>query len=210
MIYNVKTGAFEPNYDGLDSGQLPQDCYAVTEEQINLISASITGGGSVWVENGVIQCSGKSPSACHVFDTATKQFVLSETKQAESIKETQAKLIDAIDTKAAGIYATWTRFEVEHKARREAAEAFKNANYEGECSRYISDFAKHAGLDNQAATDLILEQSTTLDKLLAELANQRMRKYELKKDGLTVEQMQAIYDDIIKQMDNLVEAYNNG
>ena len=43
-----------------------------------------------------------------------------------------------------------------------------------------------------------------------ELANQRMRKYELKAPNLTLEQMQSIYDDIIKQMDNLMEAYQNG
>ena len=57
MIYNIKTGTFEPNYDALDSTQLPPNCYVVTEEQINLISDSITGGGVVWVDNGVIQCS---------------------------------------------------------------------------------------------------------------------------------------------------------
>lgn len=37
-----------------------------------------------------------------------------------------------------------------------------------------------------------------------------MRKYELKAPNLTLEQMQATYDDIIKQMDALMEAYNNG
>ena len=43
-----------------------------------------------------------------------------------------------------------------------------------------------------------------------ELANQRMRKYELKAPNLTLEKLQSIHDDIIKQMDNLMEAYQNG
>ena len=60
------------------------------------------------------------------------------------------------------------------------------------------------------ATDLILVQAAGLEKLQMELANQRMRKYELKAPDLTLEQMQATYDDIIKQMDHLMEAYNNG
>ena len=210
MIYNIKTGTFEPNYDALDSGQLPPDCYVVTEEQVNLISASITGGGAVWAENGVIQCSGSAPSAYHVFDLDAKKWVISQEKQTALLAEKRNNLLDQIDSHAATIYSTWTRFESEYRERQTAAEAYKSANYQGECSRYITDFAQRAGLDNKTATNLILTQAAGLEKLQVELANQRMRKYELKSPGLTLEQMQSIYDDIIKQMDGLMEAYNNG
>lgn len=181
-----------------------------TQAQIEEISESITNGGDVWVENGKIHCSGKAPSEFHVFDRKKKQFVLSGEKQAEFTKKMKAQLINNIDVHAASIYSTWTRFESEYRERQAAAEAFKNANYQGECSRYITDFAKRAGLNNQAATDLILVQAAGLEKLQVELANQRMRKYELKVPGLTIEKMQSIHDDIIKQMDALMEAYNNG
>ncbi|WP_315090406.1 hypothetical protein [Aggregatibacter segnis] len=137
------------------------------------------------------------------------QYVLVDkdmTVNQEAIK----KLIDGIDNHAAKIYSTWTRFESEYRERQAAAEAYKSANYEGECSRYITDFAKRAGLNNKAATDLILVQAAGLEKLQVELANQRMRKYELKAPNLTLEQLQSIYNDIIKQMDELMEAYNNG
>ena len=210
MIYNIKTGTFEPNYDALDSGQLPPDCYVVTEEQVNLISASITGGGAVWAENGVIQCSGSAPSAYHVFDLDSKKWVISPEKQTTLLAEKRDSLIEQIDNHAATIYSTWTRFESEYRERQTAAEAYKSANYQGECSRYITDFAKRAGLDNKVATNLILMQAAGLKKLQVELANQRMRKYELKAPGLTLEQIQATYNDIIKQMDNLMEAYQNG
>lgn len=181
-----------------------------TQAQIEEISESITNGGDVWVENGKIHCSGKAPSEFHVFDRKKKQFVLSGEKQAEFTKKMKAQLINNIDVHAASIYSTWTRFESEYRERQSAAEAFKNANYQGECSRYITDFAKRAGLNNQAATDLILVQAAGIEKLQVELANQRMRKYELKVPGLTIEKMQSIHDDIIKQMDALMEAYNNG
>ena len=181
-----------------------------TQAQIEEISESITNGGDVWVENGKIHCSGKAPSEFHVFDRKKKQFVLSGEKQAEFTKKMKAQLINNIDVHAASIYSTWTRFESEYRERQSVAEAFKNANYQGECSRYITDFAKRAGLNNQAATDLILVQAAGLEKLQVELANQRMRKYELKVPGLTIEKMQSIHDDIIKQMDALMEAYNNG
>ena len=210
MIYNIKTGTFEPNYDALDSGQLPPDCYVVTEEQVNLISASVTGGGAVWAEDGVIQCSGSAPSAYHVFDLDAKKWMISPEKQTALLTEKRDSLIEQIDNHAATIYSTWTRFESEYRERQAAAEAYKSVNYEGECSRYITDFAKRAGLNNKAATDLILVQAAGLEKLQIELANQRMRKYELKAPNLTLEQMQATYGDIIKQMDALMEAYQNG
>ena len=150
----------------------------------------------------------KQPSPAHEWDG--KAWVISPAKQTAFLSEQRDNLIDQIDNHAATIYSTWTRFESEYRERQTAAETFKSANYEGECSRYITDFAKRAGLNNKAATDLILVQAAGLEKLQIELANQRMRKYELKAPNLTLEQMQSIYDDIIKQMDNLMEAYNNG
>lgn len=150
----------------------------------------------------------KQPTVDHVWNG--NSWVIPPEKQAALALDKQVKLIAEIDERAAKIYSTWTRFESEYRERQSAAEAFKNANYQGECSRYITDFAKRAGLNNQAATDLILVKAAGLEKLQVELANQRMRKYELKVPGLTIEKMQSIRDDIIKQMDALMEAYNNG
>ena len=98
MIYNIKTGTFEPIYDALDSGQ-PPDCYVVTEEQVNLISASITGGGAVWAEDGVIQCSGSAPSAYHVFELKTKKWVISPAKQTALLAERKTQLLNVIANK---------------------------------------------------------------------------------------------------------------
>ena len=207
MLFNLETNTFAPDHLVTDN---EQNWVEVNDEEIDGISASITGGGAVWLENGKIKYSGKAPSEYHVFDRERKQFVISKEKQAEFTKETQARLIENIDVHAASIYSTWTRFESEYRERQAAAEAFKNANYQGECSRYISDFAQRARLDNKTATNMILTQAAGLEKLQVELANQRMRKYELKAPNLTLEQLQSIHDDIIKQMNNLMEAYQNG
>lgn len=137
-------------------------------------------------------------------------WVLNEEKQAELKAQKLQQFIDGVDSKAASIYSVWTRFEQEYAQRETAAVTFKAANYQGEVSRFIADFATKAGIDNVTATNLILVQAEGLRKLLVELANQRMRKYELKKADLTEDEMQSIYDDIIQQMDNLAEAYSNG
>lgn len=150
----------------------------------------------------------KQPTVDHVWNG--NSWVIPPEKQAALAMDKQVKLMAEIDEQAAKIYSTWTRFESEYRERQTAAEAYKAAGYQGECSRYITDFAKRAGLNNQVATDLILVQAAGLEKLQVELANQRMRKYELKVPGLTIEKMQSIRDDIIKQMDALMEAYNNG
>lgn len=157
--------------------------------------------------NGYILVN-KKPTELHIWNG--NSWVIDEEKQTEVKRELIKRLVDSIDDTAASISAKWTRFAEEYKERESAALAFKEANYEGECSRYISDFAQRARLDNKTATNLILTQAAGLKKLQMELANQRMRKYELKAPNLTIEQMQSIHDDIIKQMDNLMEAYQNG
>lgn len=148
------------------------------------------------------------PSPYHELN-GTK-WVIDEVKKAELKALNQQKFINDIDAKAEAIYSNWTRFESEYKARKEAAEAYKATGYQGEASRYITSFAIPAGISNKAATDLILTQAAGLQKLQDELAAQRMRKYELRRPDLSDEQMKAICDDIIQQMDNLAEAYSNG
>lgn len=150
----------------------------------------------------------KQPTELHKWNG--NSWIVDEKKKTEIKLELIKNLVHSIDDTAANISSRWTRFAEEYKEREAAAEAFKVANYEGECSRYISDFAQRARLDNKTATNLILTQAAGLKKLQMELANQRMRKYELKAPNLTIEQMQSIHDDIIKQMDNLMEAYQNG
>ncbi|MCK8829535.1 hypothetical protein MY598_04850, partial [Haemophilus influenzae] len=100
----------------------------------------------------------------------------------------------------------WTRFAEEYKERESAALAFKEANFAGEVSVYISSFATVAGLDNQSASLLILQQAESLRTLQQQLAVQRMRKYELKNEALSDEELQRIHDDIIGKMQTLAEA----
>ena len=140
----------------------------------------------------------------------TKSFELSKEKQTALLAETQTRLIANIDEHAAKIYSTWTRFESEYRERQTAAEGFKSANYEGECSRYISDFAQRARLDNKTATNLILTQAAGLEKLQVELANQRMRKYELKAPISRLSNCNQSMMTLSSKWITWMEAYQNG
>ncbi|BBE82148.1 TPA: hypothetical protein ACPSFK_001362 [Haemophilus influenzae] len=145
----------------------------------------------------------RQPTELHKWNG--NSWIVDEKKKTEIKRELIKNLVDSIDDTAANISSRWTRFVEEYKEREAAAIAFKEANYEGECSRYISDFAQRARLDNKTATNLILTQAAGLKKLQMELANQRMRKYELKHEALSDEELQRIHDDIIGKMQTLAE-----
>lgn len=159
-------------------------------------------------KDGTFHARSFRPSAAHEWDG--KAWEIPPEKLTALLAEKRAQLIDEIDKKAETIYSVWTRFEAEYKARKEAAEVFKASGYKGKPSIYITSFATPAGVDNKTATEIILQQAAGLQKLQDHLAALRMRKYELKHPNLTLEQLQAISDDIIKQMDELMEAYKNG
>ncbi|MDY0501473.1 hypothetical protein NMU76_03965 [Pasteurella multocida] len=145
----------------------------------------------------------KQPTELHKWNG--NSWVIDEEKQTEIKRELIKKLVDSIDDAAAGIGARWTRFAEEYKEREAAALAFKEANFTGEVSIYISSFATVAGLDNKSATLLILKQAQGLRTLQEQLAVQRMRKYELKHEELNEEELQQIHDDIIGKMQALAE-----
>ena len=198
-------------FDDSDGGFVPENAIEISQgKYIELLNGQAQGKQIIADKTGNPVLIDPQPSAAHELNHDTLQWEISAEKQTALLAESQTRLIANIDEHAAKIYSTWTRFESEYRERQAAAEAFKSANYEGECSRYISDFAQRARLDNKTATNLILTQAAGLEKLQVELANQRMRKYELKAPNLTLEQLQSIHDDIIKQMDNLMEAYQNG
>ena len=207
MTIYYKDGFFDDSYGGF----VPEGAVEVSQDKyIELLNGQSQGKQIIAVKTGKPVLIDLQPSTAHVLNLDTLTWEISPEKQTALLAETQTRLIANIDEHAAKIYSTWTRFESEYRERQTAAEAFKAANYEGECSRYISDFAQRARLDNKTATNLILTQAAGLEKLQMELANQRMRKYELKAPNLTLEQLQSIYADIVKQMDNLMEAYQNG
>ena len=145
----------------------------------------------------------RQPTELHKWNG--NSWVVDKKKKTEIKRELIKNLVDSIDDTAANISARWTRFAEEYKEREAAAIAFKEANFAGEVSVYISSFATVAGLDNQSASLLILQQAESLRTLQQQLAVQRMRKYELKHEALSDEELQRIHDDIIGKMQTLAE-----
>lgn len=108
-----------------------------------------------------------------------------------------------IDAKAAAIYAHWTRFEAEYRAREVAAQAFADAGYLGDPGLYVTSFAEPAGLTAHAATDAILAQAAALRVAQDALAALRMRKYEIAR-AVDAESAQVLADEIVAAMDEIM------
>ena len=146
----------------------------------------------------------RQPTELHKWNG--NSWVVDKKKKTEIKRELIKNLVDSIDDTAANISSRWIRFAEEYKEREAAAIAFKEANFAGEVSVYISSFATVAGLDNQSASLLILQQAERLRALQQQLAVQRMRKYELKHEALSDEELKNIHDDIVSKMRQLAEA----
>ena len=113
------------------------ELFVLSDEQYQQYEA--INSDDITYQDGVFYGRPRAPSAAHSWDG--KKWVEDNRKITALLQENQTKFTADIDEHAAKIYSTWTRFESEYRERQAAAEAFKAANYEGECSRYITDFA---------------------------------------------------------------------
>jgi hypothetical protein len=121
------------------------------------------------------------------------------------LADVKRDLIASIDGMVAATYSTWTRFQAEYEARREAAQAFQAAGYAGDPGVWVSSYATAAGLTGKQAADNILAQAAALDATLANVGALRMRKYEISAaaDAATA---QSIANDITAQVSEAIAA----
>lgn len=81
----------ENEESGIEYSTYGEGWYPVTtEDELRAISASITGGGEVWLEKGKLKTSGKAPSPYHkwqnkkwIIDPEQQQAVISAEKSAK-------------------------------------------------------------------------------------------------------------------------------
>lgn len=84
-----------------------------------------------------------------------------------------------IDDRAAQVYAVWSRFEKETEAREAAARSYRDNEFQGEASVWITSYADSAGLNYIDAALSILKHAQQRHAAQEALAVLRMRKYEL-------------------------------
>lgn len=184
---------------------IPDSAFALTDEQYQQVFDAVSNGYQIIIDGTDIRLIDPAPSAYHT--RKDNEWVLDEGAKHQKCADLRNQLIKSIDDRAAEISTNWIRFTIEYQEREAAALVFKEHGFQGEPSVYVTSFSSAAGIDNKTAAELILQQAEGLRTLQRHLATQRMRKYELKKEDLTEEELQSIHDDILHQMQTLAEAY---
>lgn len=105
---------------------------------------------------------------------------LQASEVEDHIQQAISQSVQAIDNAAAEVYNRFMPFAEEYKAREAQAQAFKDANYQGDMPSQVAAFAVPAGMAPKQAADLILAQSAGLRHDIEALGIQRMRKQEVK------------------------------
>ncbi len=148
----------------------------------------------------------ESPTPYHTFSDLLDDWELTPEADQKQFSDALKASKSEIDSTAADISNRWTRFAEEYEKREAQALAFKGAGYTGECGNYITMFSERAGLTTTEATDLILLQAETLRTLQAQLASERMRKYELDACA-TVELIQLLAQEICTNLTVIGDSY---
>lgn len=147
-----------------------------SQEEINAISLSITGGGEVWIEDGEIKCSGKAPSQFHVFNMATKSFELSKEKQAALFEQQKEdllnKLADKADQLKNGLLVGYPQTEIESFYRQEkealAWQADRNTP-----TPMLEQIARVRGVPFEVLVEKVIEKASQFAVAIGVIIGQR-------------------------------------
>lgn len=147
-----------------------------SQDDINAISASITGGGAVWIENGKIKCSGKAPSPFHVFNMVTKSFELSEEKQTALFAKQKEgllnKLADKADQLKNGLLAGYPQTEIESFYRQEKEALAWQADHNTP-TPMLSQIARVRGVPLEVLIEKVIEKSSQFAVAIGIIIGQR-------------------------------------
>ena len=156
--FNLSGMYFKDNDENLTS----DDIVILSQDDIDAISESLTGGGAVWAENGKIKCSGKAPSPFHVFNMATKSFELSKEKQTALFAQQKEgllnKLADKADQLKNSLLVGYPQTEIESFYRQEKEALAKQANPKAE-TPMLEQIARVRGVPLDLLIEKVIEKS---------------------------------------------------
>ena len=176
------------------------NCYFISsQDDINKISESITGGGEVWEENGKIKCSGKAPSQFHVFNMATKSFELSKEKQTALFEQQKEgllnKLADKADKLKSDLLVGYPQTEIESFYRQEkealAWKADNNAD-----TPMLKQVARVRGIPFEVLVEKVIEKASQFAVAIGIIIGQRQAFEDRLLALKTTEELTALEKEI--------------
>lgn len=195
MLFNLDTNTFAPDYLVEDN----QNWVEVSAEEIDGISASITGGGAVWLENGEIKYSGKAPSAYHVFDSKSKSFKVSDDKKSEFFQRKKETLLstlaDKADTIKSSLLVGYPQTEIESFYRQEKEALAWQANNKAD-TPMLKQIARIRNIPFDVLAQKVLEKSEQFALAVGAIIGQRQAFEDRLLATKTLEELTALEKEI--------------
>ena len=195
ILFNTKTQTFSPDY--LVSEK--QGWIEVNQDEIDGISASITGGGEVWLENGAIKYSGKSPSEYHVFDSKSKSFKVSNDKKTEFAKRKKENLLNILADRADKIkndlLAGYPQTEIESFYRQEKEALAWQANNKAD-TPMLKQIARIRNIPFEVLVQKVIEKSEQFALAVGVIIGQRQAFEDRLLATKTLEELTALEKEI--------------
>ena len=195
MLFNVDDQTFAPDY--LVSEK--QGWIEVNQDEIDGISASITGGGEVWLENGVIKYSGKAPSEYHVFDSKSKSFKVSDNKKTEFTKRKKENLLNELSDKADKIkndlLAGYPQTEIESFYRQEKEALAWQTNNKAD-TPMLKQIARIRNIPFEVLVQKVIEKSEQFALAVGVIIGQRQAFEDRLLATKTLEELTALEKEI--------------
>ena len=170
-----------------------------TQDDIDAISASITSGGAVWIEDGKIKCSGKAPSPSHVFNMATKSFELLKEKQtalfAEQKESLIAQLANKADTLKAGLLVGYPQTEIESFYRQEKEALAWQADHNAE-TPMLKQISLLRGVPFEILVQKVIEKSEMFAMVIGAIIGQRQQLEDRILTATKPEELEAIKNEV--------------
>lgn len=196
MLFNIETSTFAPDYLVTDN---EQNWVEVNDEEIDGISASITGGGAVWLESGRVKYSGKAPTEYHVFDSKSKSFKVSEDKKTEFFKRKKEILLntlsDKVDKIKNGLLIGYPQTEIESFYRQEKEALAWQADNKVD-TPMLKQIARVRGVPFEVLVEKVIEKSSQFAVVIGVIIGQRQAFEDRLLDAKTLEELTALEKEI--------------
>lgn len=149
-----------------------------------------------WANDGFIT---KEPPP-NVYSRLTKTgWVTDEATKQHVIKTSKADAKVAIDKAVCAIYGRYNPFVLEYTLRKEQADSFIEAGYEGDIPSQIKAISESSGLTPKEVADSIIADAQKLSTALEALSELRMKKLAV--DGMNeVDVINAHKDAVLAEI----------
>lgn len=177
LLFNLVSKTFSPVYDEEALNELPEHTHLVEDEEVrDSISASITGNGCVWEENGKLCYSGKAPNDYSIFDKTAKKWTTSEEKIAEQLQQQKENLLGQLANKAdelkSSLLVGYPQTEIESFYRQEK-EALSWKEDKNASTPMLIQIAKLRGVPFELLVEKVLEKSAQFAVVIGIIIGQR-------------------------------------